>query len=530
MKYMRKIWIPMISMLCVLCFCNIVSCAAEERLKTPYLNNADAQDDDVTIRFTEGSDKQTQGGRWTYVEGKWVYIRQDAVFVKADGYEIWRSENDQEEYVLVKDMNATEVANSSKVEADFNNEVFITYVDKNLEWGKKYTYKIRAYKLDATQEGGKLYSYFSNTETVRLYVRGSKNPEFYGIETYLNAVRLLVPYAGSDVSFDNDGKEEEDDYFSGWYPNRLSKYTGIEIWRKQEGVESSYRKIKTVKAEPYVVIDGDGYAVLDENLKWGATYSYRIRSYRVDAEAPGGKWYSDFVTPKDATGTVTIKKVQVGKLRTVGKKNAVSIMWDELVNDEIAGYVIYRANSLNGSYKRIAKMGINNSYSTFDGKKTKNYFIYTDTKLRASKRYYYKVAAYTKADSEEKGDVTIFSLKSPGASGKPNAKYKEGTIPELADPGLSAVKIKSASNPSAGKIKLSWGKVANAKGYVIYASDRKDGVYEEVKVIKNAKTCSATLKAETGKTCYYKVVAYAMVAKQRVCGEESSAKKVTCKK
>lgn len=73
-----------------------------------------------------------------------------------------------------------------------------------------------------------------------------------------------------------------------------------------------------------------------------------------------------------------------------------------------------------------------------------------------------------------------------------------------------AVKLKAPGkvkvSPSYDRIKLSWSKSKNAKGYEVYRATRKKGSYKRVKTTKASSWTDK--KVTAGKTYYYKVRAY----------------------
>jgi len=78
---------------------------------------------------------------------------------------------------------------------------------------------------------------------------------------------------------------------------------------------------------------------------------------------------------------------------------------------------------------------------------------------------------------------------------------------------LSTPKMSGISNTTSG-VKITWKKVSKAKGYYIYRSTSKNGTYKKIATVKSGSTLSytnktsGTYKVSSGKTYYYKVVAY----------------------
>ncbi|MCD8148554.1 MAG: CAP domain-containing protein [Clostridiales bacterium] len=78
---------------------------------------------------------------------------------------------------------------------------------------------------------------------------------------------------------------------------------------------------------------------------------------------------------------------------------------------------------------------------------------------------------------------------------------------------LSTPTMSGISNTTSG-VKITWKKVSKAKGYYIYRSTSKNGTYKKIATVKSGSTLSytnktsGTYKVSSGKTYYYKVVAY----------------------
>lgn len=111
--------------------------------------------------------------------------------------------------------------------------------------------------------------------------------------------------------------------------------------------------------------------------------------------------------------------------------------------------------------------------------------VYMDDKLYAGKEASYSVAAVS-------ADQTKFTDSEAGTA---------KSIKIAKAPGKFKVKLKSK------KASVSWGKVKNAKSYVIFRSEKKNGVYKKVGTVKKNKTAYLDKKVKKKKTYYYKVAA-----------------------
>lgn len=165
------------------------------------------------------------------------------------------------------------------------------------------------------------------------------------------------------------------------------------------------------------------------------------------------------------------------------------------------GYQVYRSTSKTGKFTKIATV--------------KNAASWKDAKAKAGSTYYYKVRAYWKGDGHTyKG----------GFSAVVQRKAKA-----VAAAKLSAPKVQLKKN-SGGTVKLSWGKITGADGYVVTRSTSKKGTYKTVKTIKKGSTINFTQKKlKKGTTYYYKVKAYKTSGGKKQYSSESAVIKVKVK-
>ncbi len=162
---------------------------------------------------------------------------------------------------------------------------------------------------------------------------------------------------------------------------KAQKLNVIELrWNKVKGAEGyvvfravkktgTYGKIATVKG-----LKKTEYK--DKDCKIGTKYYYRIRAYGSETQGSDSKKvygaYSKIVAEKAAPAKTTVK------LKAGEKK--IKISWEKAENAQ--GYHIYRSDSKDGDYVRIAKIE-NGSVTTF-----------TNLNLKGGKKYYYKVRGY----------------------------------------------------------------------------------------------------------------------------------------
>lgn len=121
-----------------------------------------------------------------------------------------------------------------------------------------------------------------------------------------------------------------------------------------------YTKIADTKKTSYTI----------KGLKYGKTYKYSVRSI---AKVSDTNYYSSYPLK-----TINMKPAKPTVVTTSGLRSA-KLTWKNVTGAK--GYQIYRANSKDGTYRRVATVK--------DGKTT-----YTNSPLISGKTYYYKVRAY----------------------------------------------------------------------------------------------------------------------------------------
>ena len=185
--------------------------------------------------------------------------------------------------------------------------------------------------------------------------------------------------------------------------------------------------------------------------------------------------------------------------QAVAKDSAsVEITWDNV--EDMEGVVIEYTTPEDGIFQKVIEVAGNS-------------FVHTN--LEAAKTYEYKLCAYrTISGVTYYSDyTTIKSVTLPSRPVEPTPTPTKPTptpakpTPTPVNTTLVAPKVKAAS-AGATAIKVSWGKVKDSSGYIIYRGTKKNGAYKKVKTV-NANSTSYTDKSlKNGRTYYYKVRAY----------------------
>lgn len=184
------------------------------------------------------------------------------------------------------------------------------------------------------------------------------------------------------------------------YPQPVEKEPGKEfgkeapqllsLARKSKKITVSWSKVKN--AEGYEIyyntggayrkaasVGGDTASYRMDKVKTRTVYAFRIRAYRV---VDGKTYYSDY--SEQSRKSIDIPKTKVTSVKRAGK--ALRIKWKKISG--AFGYKITRKTGAKGKYRVIATIK--------KGKKT----TFTDKKVKAGKKYYYKVRPFAKVDKK----------------------------------------------------------------------------------------------------------------------------------
>ena len=181
------------------------------------------------------------------------------------------------------------------------------------------------------------------------------------------------------------------------------------------------------------------------------------------------------------TGDEEIAKGEITSLRSDGS-GKITIQWKGL--SDIVGYEIYRSESLNGNYEKIADV-------------PSNLLTYTDKNATAGTTYCYKIR------------------------GKGNGVY--GDFSEVKSGfSIGPTTISSVKAQSSGRLLVTWKHVANAYQYEVYRSTAKNGAYKKVAAVSG--NTYEDSKVSLNKKYYYKVRTVNRVGQINGYGDDSSVK------
>ncbi|SDB06462.1 N-acetylmuramoyl-L-alanine amidase [Eubacterium oxidoreducens] len=243
--------------------------------------------------------------------------------------------------------------------------------------------------------------------------------------------------------------------------------TGLKIsWTKVTGCkgylvyrstssDSGFTKVATIK-------DASTLTYTDTSAQVDTKYYYKVRAY---------KKYSGGTSKASASNCVsgTIKsEISITKTKATSS-NKMKLTWSKVSGAK--KYEVYRATSASGTYKKLATIASSK-------------LTYTDQTATAGKTYYYKVRAQLAS-----GYTTFSATKA--------AKTVAKTV------------ISKIYGSGATTLKIKWGKVSGASGYIVYKSTSSSKGFTRIASVSGETTCSYTDKNLTaGKTYYYKIKAY----------------------
>ena len=228
--------------------------------------------------------------------------------------------------------------------------------------------------------------------------------------------------------------------------------TGYNIYRKKSG--GSWVKIDTVSG-------GDTLSYTDTTAKAGVKYSYSVSGFN-----------SKLTSTYSKTG-LTIKRLTQPVPTVANKSSSVKVSWKKVTG--ASGYYVYRKAASATKWTKVKTVTASNVLS------------YTDKNVKNGTKYTYAVKAYS-------GDYT-------------SAQSASKKIVRLTKP-----TIKSVTNLSGKKLKITWGKNTKASGYQVQYSTKKSFSSKVTKTYSGSSNTTKTISSlKKGKTYYYKIKAYKVV-------------------
>ncbi len=426
----------------------------------------------------------------------------------------------------------------------------ISYTDKTVKAGTKYTYRVRAY---TKADGETVWGGYSNEKTVMPTMAATtvtlKNTSYNSITISWKKVSGAQGYkvlraSSASGSYKTVKAIRNADTLT-FTDERLSVgttyYYKVCAYRSVGGknVNGKKSEVTSLQAVPTAVeLKSEAAGATAVKLTWskaklpssgGGYYIYQVvggqekkiktckksaTSYTVKGLTAGEKYtfkvapYAKTKSGKAVRGVVSDALSVYPKLLPVtidevkaGSYNSVEVSWQATGTGDEDAYVVYRAASKKGSYKQIGTVAYRSGVKDYS---------YKDKTVTLGKKYFYKVLC-TKTT----------------ANGKTMKSAYSGVKSVTAAPGTTTITVSSSKAES---LKISWKRVKASSskyvsGYAIYRSTSKNGTYKKIKTITNGKTASYIDSGlVTGNTYYYKVRAFQKSGGKTIYGAYSSVK------
>ncbi len=303
---------------------------------------------------------------------------------------------------------------------------------------------------------------------------------FTGMYLYASSDYISIVNTGLKLTAENVGHTK---IKLTW--NKVSGVDGYAIYRK-EGSTGDYEKIKAlgVSTTEYT----------DTNCDISTQYTYKIMTYTRNSSGTYSYSPAEYLTVttkgKEPSG---VENVRVYNVTT----NSIWLGWDSDWEGYTGGYVVYRADSANGEYKKIETVPNGKvSFADYDVKDGQTYYYKVMAYKNVSGKYYY-------SDYSEVYEYTVklkpIEIITPGKT--TNAKvYKQ----------------------TAKSLWIGWDKAANADGYYVYRRTGTSGSFSKVATVTGGSQAWADYNIKNNTTYYYYIEAYKDNSGTVKCGAASN--------
>ena len=145
--------------------------------------------------------------------------------------------------------------------------------------------------------------------------------------------------------------------------------------------------------------------------------------------------------------------------------------------------------------------------------------------LRNGKAYKTDTTSATTVKFEKHSKNTKYTVRVTALSAYDSLSSLKSISSDTATVSAPVLKVKAQKK----KASLSWDKVKNASGYVIYMATAKNGKYKKVTAVKGGTLKYTKKKLKTNKKYYFKIKAYRTIGKKNIYSSYSSVKSVKIK-
>jgi len=234
-----------------------------------------------------------------------------------------------------------------------------------------------------------------------------------------NISKYFLAYSGTEKTAETETALESNSEFCLFGPGdtiaevKFNDIYGIKLTKAPQSpqIAASSKGYMSIKISWNIKADAKGYEVFNitdnkkiyvsgdtktyyvqDKLKTGKKYTYKVRAYNLKEN--GSKVFGDYSSSK-ATVPVPAKP---SSIKLYKKTKAVKVKWSRVKG--ASGYQIYMAAKKNGKYKNVKNI------------KSAKTTVYTKTKLKKGKKYYFKVRAYkTVGKNKIKGQWSAVKYK-----------------------------------------------------------------------------------------------------------------------
>ena len=292
----------------------------------------------------------------------------------------------------------------------------LAYLDKKVEFGKRYTYRITLVRKDGSE----------TAPSGELEVEAGKPPRpLYGPLSF-------KAKAG-------DGEVE-----LSWRPNPDDSMAFLYHIYRSTKKDGKYLKI-TRKAIAILESENPKGVFVDTKVVNGLTYYYKMSSLdflRNESPLIGPVE----VTPKDITPPPPPQHPQAE-----GSTRGIVLTWELSRAPDVKGYWIYRANKQDGDYKRLSTIPVPPDKGLFE-----------DATVPPNEQYFYEITALDLSGNESAPSAPVHGVFLNYVPPLPPQNLK-------AEGGIKQVKLSWDPN-----------KEKDLKGYYVFRAFRPDGKYEQV--------------------------------------------------
>ena len=245
-----------------------------------------------------------------------------------------------------------------------------------------------------------------------------------------------------------------------WTPNDSAQVEGYYVYRSALA-EGEYRRIGQVSGR-------SGNFFLDAGLKDGSSYFYRLTAMLDgNMETP----------PSDSVSATTDQRPTPPAALTAagGQPRKVTLSWQRAGSDqEIQGYRLYRANSPEGEFVKVAEIPVGQNGYTDDRQKG------------ADKAYLTRFSSFMGDGSAPLADGTTYCYRVSAFNDVGSESLPSATVSATTKPAPEAPRHLTASSGQVRKVTLSWEQNSGAgiKEYLVYRGAAGQKEVQELKSVK----------------------------------------------